>query len=185
MSDKDIIGIPSKLLSMTEEPDVSEMLESLQATLPEGYSCGKPPGGLGKRALSLAAYLGILKHDFIGDICGEMRPLSSLNYMWVLIRCYVLFMEIEEKLRACRNPTWVQAYEGNSRLTQQKRLSLTVLALGQGDQECLGIMADVFENQRGGFMEHIYWDELDSVTVKETLVSEDDTPFNPDSCTVM
>lgn len=186
MSDKDIIRISSKLSSMSKEPDMSEMLESLQATLSEGHSCGKPPGGLGKHDLSLSAYLNILKHDFIGDICGQMRPLSSLNYMWVLVRCYVLFMQIEEKLRACRNPTWVRAYEGNSRLTQQKRLSLTVLALRQEDQECLRIMAHVFETQRGGFIEHIYWDDLlDSVTAEETRVSEDDTPFNPDSCTLM
>jgi hypothetical protein len=47
-------------------------------------------------------------------------------------------------------------------------------------------MADVFEEQRGGFIHHIYWDDLlGSVTAGKTFVPEDDTPFNPDSCTIM
>ncbi|KOS36480.1 hypothetical protein ACN38_g12772 [Penicillium nordicum] len=185
MNDKDIIGISSKMSSMSEEPDMSVLMRTVQATLPEGYSCG-PLGGPGKRDLSLPAYLSLLKHDFITDVCGETRPLSSLNYMWVLVRCYVLFMQIEDNLRACRNPTWVLAYEGDSRLTQQKRVSLTVAALGERDPECLKIIADVFEGQRGGFMDHIYWDNLlDFFNTREIFASGNETPFGPDSCTIM
>lgn len=104
----------------------------------------------------------------------------------ILARCYALFIGIEEKLKACRNPTWVQAYEGNSRLTQQKRLSLTMLSLGETGQDCLTIAADVFETHKSGFIDHVYWDNLlDSATMKEILASDDDTPFNPDSYTIM
>jgi hypothetical protein len=30
------------------------------------------------------------------------------------------------------------------------------------DDECLEVMAEMFQNPRSGFMQHIYWEELDT-----------------------
>lgn len=135
---------------------MSGVLKCLLTTLPEGSTCENLPSGIRKGGVSLAGYLSTLKHDFISGICGQIRPLSSLNSIWVLVRCYVLFLDMEERLSACRNPIWVQVYEGNPRFTQHKRLSHTVLAVRDIDQECLRIMADVFGSQGGGFIDHVY-----------------------------
>ncbi|KAJ5164931.1 uncharacterized protein N7500_006761 [Penicillium coprophilum] len=78
------------------------------------------------------------------------------------------------------------SYGGNSKLTEQKRLALTVLALADSDPECLQIMADAFQETKGGFLHHIYWDDLinpDEAT--KTFQSGDNGPFAPDSCVVM
>jgi hypothetical protein len=42
----------------------------------------------------------------------------------------------------------------------QKRAGLTLLALAEQDEECLRVMAGVFEGMRTGFMGHIYWEDL-------------------------
>lgn len=95
-------------------------------------------------------------------------------------------MEIEDNLKKCRNLTWVQTYEGNSKLTEQKRLSLTVFAWAEADPECLGIVADAFEEMRGGFIHHIYWNDLmDTKEATETFKFGDKVPFGPDSCMIM
>jgi hypothetical protein len=47
-------------------------------------------------------------------------------------------------------------------VVKEKRLSLTVGALGDGvDEECLVIMAREFGRQKGGWMNHVYWHGLD------------------------
>lgn len=185
-SDEDIIAASSKFPSQSKDPHTAEVMKALQTTTPEGYTVGNWSDTHAEGEFDLVAYLSLLRLDFISDICGEMRPLSSLNYIFVLARCYMLFMEIEDNLKKCRNPTWVQTYEGNSKLTEQKRLSLTVFALAEADPECLGIMADVFEEMRGGFIHHIYWDDLmDTKEATDTFKSGDKVPFGPDSCMIM
>ncbi|KAJ5458032.1 hypothetical protein N7475_009420 [Penicillium sp. IBT 31633x] len=185
-SDENIITTASKLPSLPKDQYTAKMMESLQSTVPEGWTVGNLGYGHTKGEYGLSKYLSVLSFDFISDICGELRPLSSLNYIIVLARCYLLFMEIEDNLRKCRNPSWVQAYEGDSKLTEQKRLSLTVLALAGTDPECLRIMADVFEQMRGGFLHHVYWDGLTNIKeAADTFQSDDKFPFGPDSWFIM
>ncbi|KAJ6181152.1 hypothetical protein N7519_011613 [Penicillium mononematosum] len=169
LSDKEIIRSSSTSI-LLDQPDVSEMTSTSQPTIPEEYPFG-PAGGPIKHDISLPTYLNLLKRDLIADVCGRMRPLSSLNYNSVLVHCYWMFLKIEERLQACYNQTWQQAYLGESGLTQ--RGSLTMAALGGKDPECLEIIAGVFEEQRPGFMDHIYWDTLlDSDDEREIVAPE-------------
>ncbi|KAJ5888152.1 hypothetical protein N7495_008193 [Penicillium taxi] len=179
MSDKEIINMSSKIASTLDQTDVSELVKT---AIPEGYTMtpARKPGP------NVPAYLNLIKYDLTDDICGEIRPLSSLNYIMVLSRCYVVFCAIEDRLRACRNPSWVMAYETESVLTNEKRVSLTMAALKGNDPECLEIIADVFEEQRGGFMDHIYWKDLVSPSnVLEQETRKPSTPLDPDSCSIM
>jgi hypothetical protein len=127
--------------------------------------------------------LNLLKYDLIHDVCGEGRPLSSLNYVWVTIEFMILFSRIENELKRLRNPLWVRAYEEDPLLTREKRASLTMLALAMEDDECLRVMAEMFQNPRAGWMQHIYWEELDDEDkVKSFMAGDVDDGL---SCTVM
>ncbi|CAG8938089.1 unnamed protein product [Penicillium salamii] len=192
MKDKDIIDLASDVHAASDSsvPDAympDAYKQNMKDTMPEEFSFGSaPPPVSGSRAKTqLPTYLTMLQRDFISDICGELRPLSAHNYFKTLAYCHIIFMEIEDKLKDCGNPSWAMAYEGNSILTKQKRLSLTVLALKEEDPECLKIMAEVFEQKRCGFIDNIYWDDL---TGSEDMISpeqDDEGPFGTDRCTLM
>jgi hypothetical protein len=141
-----------------------------------------PPKSLANKAF--CCILGP-RRDFAGDICGkEGRLLSSVSYMWIFIHCYVIFTRIESSLRDSRNQAWIQVYEKNSRMTQQKRLTLTTLVLREGDTECLRVISDILEEEKGGgFSDHIYWDNLADALGEAAF---DCTNLsNPNSCTIM
>lgn len=55
------------------------------------------------------------------------------------------------------------------------------MALSGQDEECLRIMADVFERFRSGFMTNIYWEDLDHDSYK-TMPKDDE---HDDMCTIM
>lgn len=133
-------------------------------------------------ALTDQELLDILKHDLRNDVATEMGPVSSLNYIWVTVQCLILFSEIERELKQLRNPLWVEAYETNPRLTKEKRSSLTLLSMAEENVECMKVMAEMFEKYRAGFMQHIYWDDLESPDAILERKGSDD--FEP-SCTVM
>ncbi|RDL37370.1 uncharacterized protein BP5553_04803 [Venustampulla echinocandica] len=143
--------------------------EAVLAAQPEGYTTlpfPKPKRGgnaLSKSGLGACGLLNLIKMDVLTDICG-VRPLSSLNYVWVAVRFMMLFMQIEDELKRLRNPLWVRAYEQEPSMMREKRLSLTMLVLDREDFECMEVMARVFQKPRAGFMEHIYWDGLDEPT---------------------
>jgi streptomycin 6-kinase len=60
----------------------------------------------------------------------------------------------------------VAAYESGGPFRKEKRINLVVMAMKGEDDECLRIMANVFEKVRNGFNSHMYWKDLD-VTWKE------------------
>jgi hypothetical protein len=73
--------------------------------------------------------LDFLKEDLHIDISGDM-PLSGINYIWVLARMHMTFMQFEAELKAVRNPLWVAAYEsGDLHKSKEKRLDLTVFGM--------------------------------------------------------
>ncbi|CAG7915792.1 unnamed protein product [Penicillium olsonii] len=184
LSDKGIIDLASNMAF--EKPLAPELVKILKASVPEGYTMNEAPLHTEKRKVSLGTYLGLLETDFVSDVSGENRPLSSLNYLLVLARCYILFTRLEEKLRARRNMTWAIAYESDLAIMNQKRLSLTSFALTEKDPQCMSIMAEEFEKMRCGFMDHIYWDDLvDQREMENYLSPEDQTPSGTDACTVM
>lgn len=89
------------------------------------------------------ALLEFLKQDVHRDISGEI-PLSGINYIWILARMHLTFMQIEEDLKAVRNPSWIAAYE--SREVKEKRVSLTMF----GTFICMhkSAIANIFSSAR-------------------------------------
>jgi hypothetical protein len=168
-----------------------EIPESVLATLPEGYKTARMSEYKKHRrssdpnknaSLSARELLDVLKLDIISDVSSENRPLSSLNYIWVTARFMLLFHQIEDELKRLRNPLWVQAYEGNSLMTREKRASLTSLVLAEEDEECMEIIAEAFQSPRAGFMHHIYWDDLVSSEALRSTAAENELGA---SCTIM
>lgn len=176
----------------TERPVPAEILD----TLPEGYSHSRMGGPntspLKKNTQSnfpSRDLLTLVKRDVHDDVCGT-RPLSSLNLVWVTSRFLMLFMQIEERLKELRNPLWVETYERpDSSLKWEKRVALVVMALNEscqhyGREECLAVMAEMFEEQRMGWMQHIYWDDLATYSEPKGQANEDEEPGD-DACVLM
>ncbi|CAG7942200.1 unnamed protein product [Penicillium salamii] len=187
MKDKDIIELTSKIPAAPDPSEPEAYKQHMKDTMPEGCSFGSatPFAGGSRAKTSLPTYLTILQSDFMSDICWGLRPLSTYNYFKTLAHCHLLFSEIEDKLKACGNPTWAMAYEGNSIVTKQKRLSLTVFALAEEDPDCLKIMAEVFEKQQCAFMDYIYWDDLIGSKDMISPAQDDQGPFGTDTCNLM
>jgi hypothetical protein len=127
----------------------------------------------------------VLKLDIVNDVSSATRPLSSLNYIWVTVRFMMVFLEIEDELKRLRNPLWVQAYEADSMMTREKRATLTSLVLAEEDNECMRVMAEAFQNPRAGFMNHVYWGNLDRSEMPESTKEDKDEDEDEPSCTIM
>ena len=67
-------------------------------------------------------------------------------------------------------------------MTREKRVSLTTLVLAEEDEECMEVMAEAFQSPRAGFMNHIYWKDLDTFEALRSSTGDDE--IEP-SCTVM
>jgi len=104
-----------------------------------------------------------VKMDVASDISGELRPLSSLNYIWVVAKMMSQFMVFEQELETRRNRLYVRAYEQDAEWSDSKRVGLAYMALVEQDEECLTVMAEEFERFREGFMTHIYWTDLEAI----------------------
>jgi hypothetical protein len=171
MTDDEILKI-SEVVKCVEDHD-SEIPESLMPQLPEGYRNMTNNAAKKKEKAAFRDLLPCLKMDIVNDIQGEIRPRSSLNYIWVMAQCMMLFMAMEDELSEFRNPSYIQAYEEDVAMMFDKRVSLTALALAGRDDGLLRVMASKFEDMRTGFTTHIYWDDLDSAKkVLEDIKSE-------------
>jgi hypothetical protein len=165
--------------------------EALLDSLPKGYQTSpfrkhKRGGITGSNGInSCRELLDLLKLDLISDVSGP-RPVSSLNYVWATARMMMLFHQIEEELKRLRNPLWVRAYEQDPVMMREKRASLAGLVLTEEDDECMEVMARAFQNPRAGFMDHIYWEDLDE-GVPDSVKSTDPTDYDEAAalCTVM
>ena len=190
VKDADLIRMASSVGHLsTKEPMPPAILD----TVPEGFSMGSRDTSVLKEGsqgnLSGRDLLTFVKQDVLDDVCGS-RPLSSLNMVWVLSRFLMLFLQIEERLKVLRNPLWVQAYERpDSSLKWEKRVALVVMALNEssqhyGQEECLRVMAEEFEESRMGWMQHIYWDDLEIPFEAKDQVKEDGD-LDDDVCVLM
>ncbi|KAJ4289980.1 hypothetical protein N0V88_006781 [Collariella sp. IMI 366227] len=133
--------------------------------------------------------LEIAKLDLRMDVSGDLRPLSSLNYVWVTAVMMMLFMMIEDELKELRNPLYVDAYEQSPAWAKNKRGRLALLALEGQDEECLHVMAARFDAARLGFMSHIYWKDLDHLADTKGKATHaanmQEDVLGPDACSVM
>ncbi|KAK5633104.1 hypothetical protein RRF57_008818 [Xylaria bambusicola] len=187
ISDKDLMALDMTIpRELRREQAIPEALR--KAMVPEGYTVGSLPetrGMGGKLELSGPDLLELLKLDISNDICGDV-PLSSLNYVWTTVRFMMLFMQFEGELGKLRNPLYVQAYETDRQWQKHKRVGLAYLALHLQDEECLRVMAHEFQNPRAGFMNHIYWEDLEStIRCGQRLSSKRTTGEFQDQCTIM
>ncbi|KAL6876635.1 hypothetical protein J3F83DRAFT_726527 [Trichoderma novae-zelandiae] len=132
--------------------------------------------------LSRRELLELIRCDVYSDICGPL-PYSSLNYFWVTARILTLFMAFEAELKRLNNPLYHDIYVADSGRNPEKRVFLAVAALSGTNEECLRTMAKIMEEQRMGWMQHIYWDDLDAF-MDRYCRREDDAKV-PDACSVM
>lgn len=171
LDDEALLQISSSFGQYLKSTDDWTPPEAFLASLPKDYTAGKPSdlkrgaatspqrSGDANVELSGREVLDLLKADIFRDVCGDC-PLSSLNYVCATTVFMMAFMKMEDELAALRNPLYVRAYETDREWRHQKRGGLTFLALNEQDDECLRVMARVFEDMRTGFMSHIYWDDL-------------------------
>ncbi|KAL9090461.1 MAG: hypothetical protein Q9165_005222, partial [Trypethelium subeluteriae] len=190
MNEALLLNISSILRSLQNGHGADKISQSLLASLtPEGYTsearathdseatntikhASKPSHRMDNLDVPNLELLALTEFDIAKDISGA-TPLSGINWIWVTVRFMMLFMQIEEKLRQVRNLLWIRAYETGREWSRQKRVGIAYLALSEGDEECLTIMADEFQNQRAGLLDHIYWGDID-VDMKTNLQGDDD-----------
>ncbi|OBT60983.1 hypothetical protein VE03_09640 [Pseudogymnoascus sp. 23342-1-I1] len=158
----------SKMLQQCDTNETVPIPEEILASVPAGFTSSpfpdyKPSGSSkSKGTPDNLELLDLLKQDVISDVCGA-RAFSSLNYVWVTARMMMLFLQIEDQLKRVRNPLWVRAYEQDPLMAKEKRASLTALVLAGEDDESMEIIAQEFQKPRAGFMDHIYWEDLDGL----------------------
>ncbi|KAF4442143.1 hypothetical protein FALBO_17303 [Fusarium albosuccineum] len=105
--------------------------------------------------------LDLIKMDVANDVQGIM-PLSSLNYLSVTVWFIIMFNKIEERLREARDPVYIEAFERPGPWERVKRVGLGMLALRPEHDKSLRLIAEVLESGRCGFMDYIYWEDLDT-----------------------
>ena len=123
-----------------------------------------------------------LKFDIHRDVSG-VRPLLSLNYIWVTAQIMLLFTLIEKELKGAKNLLYEAVYESGGPFRKEKRPGLATMAMKGEDEQCLRIMAKVFEQLRSMFMAPIYWKDLDENPTQ--LFQHKDESTIDESCTVM
>lgn len=195
----DLVQTVDKMQQMITFLKPNEMKpQQMQSMLPgymeQGYrtaSRGAMQAGLdmpyhGRNAMDTywrgSQLLEALKLDIYGDVCGT-NPVSSLNYIWVAVRFFMLFDVMEKKLKEVKNKVYMRAFETDRAWERAKRSGLVFLAMETQDDECLRIMAHEFQNPRAGFMNHIFWKDLDpELNLPKSKVSRSDAES---ACVVM
>lgn len=157
-----------------------------RSIIPAGYTSETLTKAGGRKMnleTSLLELLELVKLDLCNDICGTV-PLSSLNFVWVMVRCIALFTQIEKTLSEKKNPLYLRAYKDVSAWSSKKRMGLTYLVLQSLDDEVMRIMASAFENPPALFLQHIYWEELElGEPEMHFLKRGGDDPY--DTCSIM
>lgn len=113
--------------------------------------------------------LSILWNDIHGDICGGLRPLSSLNYLWITVRILQYFQELEIEAEnsgsALIRVLSGRAENGESSCCLQgdRRLLVSLRALDGKDRELMKTMAKTFERCGGSLTDFMYWPDEGSM----------------------
>lgn len=157
MSDADIIRASSKLTSVVSSTRVDVPQEVLERYTPEGYTSATPRPS---NEISGRDLLDFAKYDILTDVVGA-RPISSLNYLGVACWMIVTFGNLESRLQKAGNLVYREAYEQPGPWKNEKRIGLTLLAFVDENEECLKMVAETLNEARGGFMDFIYWEDLE------------------------
>ncbi|KAK3303668.1 uncharacterized protein B0T15DRAFT_560841 [Chaetomium strumarium] len=180
---------------------LQQLPEGLGAFLPEIYGSPNLPPELSGAAMLHASGLctkgsqqqptgrtplDLVKLDLIWNVCGE-APVYSLNYLFTTCMFRVLFGRFETELKKRRNPLYIRAYETEFEWRLLKPAGLTLMALAGQDEECLLVMADIFQKPRAGFRKHIYWKDLETSAdwARKSLEKAEDGNMDTDAWSVM
>ncbi|KAI1028818.1 hypothetical protein LB503_002684 [Fusarium chuoi] len=175
MTDEEIIDATNKLSSIANNiPN-----EVMTKYAPEGFQL---PPQAGSEVLDGHDILDLAKFDILSDVAG-IAPISSLNYLGVTCWLLITFGRIEERLKEAGNPVYFEAYEGSGPWKLEKRVALALLALKGDNEESLRIVADTLNEARSGFMDFIYWEDLE--TEPRERESHHVDPSVRNECTVM
>ncbi|CAH0046133.1 unnamed protein product [Clonostachys solani] len=98
--------------------------------------------------------------DVYNSVCGD-TPVLGLSFPFVTFSIYVWFEMLEEELKELRNPVYVDAYE-DPNFRGDQRTRLVMLALEAQDEECMKVIAELFEKCRCGFGENTFWDKIET-----------------------
>lgn len=123
--------------------------------------------------------------DLYEDLC-DLGQLLGVDYVWLILKCYSLFDEIEKELSRRRNPLYVRVYESAGQWIGNKRVGLVALAMCEGDKECLRVMAEQFNrNRHFCFVHSVYWDKLRPVKDLEDRALDNIGGGSETGCTFM
>ncbi|QGI98553.1 hypothetical protein CEK26_011622 [Fusarium fujikuroi] len=178
MTDEEIIDATNKLSSIANNT-LEVPNEVLNKYAPEGFQI--PPQARSE-VLDGRDILDLAKFDILSDVAG-IAPISSLNYLGVTCWLLITFGRIEEQLKEAGNPVYFEAYEGSGPWKLEKRVALALLALKGDNEESLRIVADTLNEARSGFMDFIYWEDLE--TEPRERESHHVDPSVGNECTVM
>ncbi|KAL6401145.1 hypothetical protein AUP68_16871 [Ilyonectria robusta] len=192
MDDKEILNL-REAFSKGLSPEMGTLPPSfLKSVTPGGFKgvlAGELPkmaGGSSNPAdMRLAGrdLLSAIQVDIRNDVSGTM-PVSSLNYIWVTCYFFMLFMTIEDRLKELQNPLYLRAYNSPGPWGSQKRSALVSFVMQVEDEECMRVMAEIFDESRTGFMSHIYWEDLE-LSGSEPTTRSKPVMDEADMCTVM
>ncbi|KAH6611384.1 hypothetical protein Trco_001404 [Trichoderma cornu-damae] len=107
--------------------------------------------------------LNILYNDIHGDICGSLRPLSSLNYLLITIHMLQYFEEVETQAENSGSSVLKALYacdescQKSCCLQGDRKLLILLRTLSGKDRELMRTMAKSFEKCGGRYTDFIYW----------------------------
>ncbi|CAG9988105.1 unnamed protein product [Clonostachys byssicola] len=185
MSEDEITALASSvdtLASMHAWDDLkTQQVERYMDTAPEmaGLTTSYPRN---KKDVTTTDYLEQSKWDIFTAINGNM-PVMGLSFLWPTTIVYMFFMTVEEELCKTRNPLYIKSFE-NAKYSGDKRMALVLGALKEDDEECLRVMARVFDKLRAGFVSHMYWKDVETVEERLERIQKRDDSEVPD-CTIM
>ncbi|KAK4067016.1 uncharacterized protein Triagg1_8016 [Trichoderma aggressivum f. europaeum] len=115
--------------------------------------------------------LSMIWNDIHDDICGEIRPMSSLNYLCITVRILQYFEQLEKEAKDSGSAMIRGLYNGiengekSGSFKGDKRLLVSLRALDGKDDELLKTMAKAFEKCGGSLADFTYWPEEDGMAL--------------------
>ncbi|KAL7945465.1 hypothetical protein V8C42DRAFT_353111 [Trichoderma barbatum] len=125
-------------------------------------------------------------NDIHGDISGGLRPLSSLNYLWITVRILQCFEELETEAQSSGSAMIRSLYgrdengESSCCLQGDRRLLVSLRALDGKDRELMKTMAKTFERFGGTLTDFMYWPN--DVSMVEAIDGPVVEAGSPDCC---
>ncbi|CAH0053890.1 unnamed protein product [Clonostachys solani] len=184
MSDDGVVAIACSMAIRNASINIkqahqAQRMKEYVASAPEMQGLS---GQLGKRGETTLDCLQQSMWDIGIAINGDF-PAMGLSFLWPTTFVYLFFMSVEEELREKQNPLYKRSFE-NPKYSEDKRMALVLGALTGKHEECLRVMASVFESLQTDFFSQMYWKGAE--TVEERLQREANKHKSelPD-CTIM